>query len=199
MKENNEVVIKDNINKPNKPNKPLGFKICLGLIIAILVIALLLATTFFTVLYSVSRVDETKANSIMTSATLAVMPKSIKSVDGSNLTFYVEKNDKYNPETDQTLDNFSFYYLDENGEKQYLEHGVYTTEDGEDMLVAVGFMLNTRANVEGLKNTAITILVFAIIVLVGLIIWLSYYIWAEHEEKKKAQVSKSTPIPNKRK
>lgn len=183
----NSVDTKENVKKGTKS---LGFKICLGLIIAMLVIVLVIVGTFAGLSFTVNHSDKDKANSIMTNTMLMIMPKSIKAVDGSNIKFYVEKNEDYNPETDAESNNIRYYYIDSNGDKQYLENGVYTMDNGKEMQVAVGFLIKTNANMQILKNVVTTVSIFAGIIFFGLIIWLSYYIWLDFEMKKEANGNK---------
>lgn len=96
--------------------------------------------------------------------------------------FYKELNEDYiksdtKIEGNNYIEMFNFYYIDENGEKQYLEDGMYhyTDKDGKPQIsyVNIGFMYSMGQRVGQIKEIVkiITwVLVVALIVLL-IVVW----------------------------
>jgi len=99
-----------------------------------------------------------------------------------DMDFYKEISPEYKASETKIEDNnyikiYTYYYIDENGEKQYLENGEYHYKDknGEDQViyVALGFLYSAGDRVYKIKqafNIALWVLI-AVAVIALIVIW----------------------------
>lgn len=96
--------------------------------------------------------------------------------------FYKELNEDYiksdtKIEGDNYIEMFNYYYIDENGEKQYLDDGIYyyTDKDGKQQksLVSVGFLCSMGQRVSQIKAIAniVTWVLVVSLVVVLIVVW----------------------------
>lgn len=123
-----------------------------------------------------------------------LMPRSIPVREDSlvQYEFYREINEDYIESDSKVADDnyinmFNYYYVDENGEKQYLDDGIYyyTDADGNQQksLVNIGFMYSMGKRVSAIKQIAqIAAWVIAIAVVILLIV-----IWYIKDKKRNEQ------------
>lgn len=141
---------------------------------------------------------------VINKITYSFMPKEIEGdlIDESNkLVFYSEMNEEYEGDETLTVDNllkmYKFYYLDENGEKVYLEDGIYSYIDsnGQEQasIIGVAFLIKANQKATQIKDTIKTIawIVCAVLIVVAIVVW---YI-----KDKKARKENKVPIVHKKK
>ncbi len=101
--------------------------------------------------------DEFKSKTV-----LNFIPDTIETdtVDGTELTFYKETNEAYDGEAVLSLDGilkmYNFYYLDEDGNKVYLQDGLYQYVDnsGTEQFIIVGvvFTMTSLAKIDTMRR-----------------------------------------------
>ena len=108
------------------------------------------------------------------------------------IEFHREINEEYlnsdsKIEDDNYIEMFNYYYIDENGEKRYLDDGIYyyTDDDGNQQksLVSVGFLYSMGQRVTHLKE----ILKIVALVLVAVLIVLLIIVWYVKDKKRNEQ------------
>lgn len=175
---------KEKSNKSKVHNKNTSSKIkkfCVNymgsFIVAVLFIVLAVACAFGAK-YVGS--DEFKSNMV-----LKLIPDTIETntVDDAEITFYKETNAEYDGDEELSLDGilkmYNFYYLDEDGNKVYLQDGLYQYVDnyGTEQFIIVGvvFTMTALAKIDTIKNAldissaVIPILGLAIAILIGVL------------------------------
>lgn len=122
-----------------------------------------------------------------------LMNKKITSqeqIDGEYMTFYREDNPDFDPEnTDDVSEAISVYYIDENGEKQYLPDGIYYPNGSvngtvDPVNVRWGFYFTAFQNLRIVQNVLKTLMMPIALVVFVFIIWLWYRNWCKREDKK---------------
>lgn len=124
--------------------------------------------------------DEFKSNMV-----LKLIPDTIETntVDDTEITFYKETNAEYDGDAELSLDGilkmYNFYYLDEDGNKVYLQDGLYQYVDnyGTEQFIIVGvvFTMTALAKIDTIKNAldissaVIPVLGLAIAILIGVL------------------------------
>lgn len=175
---------KEKSNKSKVHNKNTSSKIkkfCVNymgsFIVAVLFIVLAVACAFGAK-YVGS--DEFKSNMV-----LKLIPDTIETntVDDAEITFYKETNAEYDGDAELSLDGilkmYNFYYLDEDGNKVYLQDGLYQYVDnyGTEQFIIVGvvFTMTALAKIDTIKNAldissaVIPVLGLAIAILIGVL------------------------------
>ena len=185
MKNNNEEV-----QSIKKPFDYVGFKVGFSFVVILLVAIVSLSAVIGIFNGAVNSLSEEKASSVMTNVMIKFIPETIETPDGKYV-FGIEKNNDYDSSKDLPADVFSFYRLHSDGEKEYIESGIYKDENGEDIQVVPGFMLATTQQLGEVSSNVKTALTIVSLVLVADVIWMSYYLWAYHEDLKAAGLSKS--------
>lgn len=140
---------------------------------------------------------------IVSKITTSFIPDKLEadSIDDEKVTFYSELNPDYDGDKELTVDNlfkmYNFYYLNEDGEKVYLQDGLYTYNDskGEEQTVIIGAAFLLKAGQqsnkvkEALKITAWVVV--AVFIVAAIVVW---YI-----QDKKARKENKVPIVHKKK
>lgn len=179
-------IMKKSINENWIAHKPLWISLIVVLVLAIVVGV------------SASLIN---SKSFVQKMFTSMIPQKVEDIDfdGNKMTFYREKNPKYDKSISVDDENyepeFIFYYKDENGEKVYLENGMYNFVDanGEEQSapITLYFAAMLMPKVQKLK-TALQITgwsLLAVAVVVGIVVWYikdkQYY-----ENQKKAVVHK---------
>lgn len=142
--------------------------------------------------------DEFKSNMV-----LKMIPETIESetTDKQEMVFYKEANPDHDGNTEISLDNllkmYNYYYLDEDGNKVYVDNGLYKYQDNSNeeqlIVVSLGFIMTGLAKIDAIK-TALKVtawVVFAVGIIVAIVLW---YI-----KDKKYQESLKKPIVHKKK
>lgn len=129
-----------------------------------------------------------------------LMPSYLPIREGSPVQyeFYREINEDY-LESDSKIDDnnyiemFNYYYIDENGEKQYLDGGIYyyTDEDGKQQksLVSVGFLYSMGQRIKTIKQIA-TIVTWVLVVALVVFLIVLWYV----KDKKRNEMNKPKRI-----
>lgn len=180
----------ENIKKALKKSWTLYKKIWISCIV-FFVIAIL-----FAVGAKVVGSDDFKSKTV-----LKMIPETIETntVDNQKMVFYKESNPDHDGNPEISLDNllkmYKYYYLDEDGNKVYLDNGFYEYKDnsGQNQLIIVGlgFIMTALGKIETIKKalqiTAVVIFVSAVVA--GIVVW---YIKDKkyHEQQKKPIVHK---------
>lgn len=140
---------------------------------------------------------------IVSKITTSFIPDKLEadSIDDEKVTFYSELNPDYDGDKELTVDNlfkmYNFYYLNEDGDKVYLQDGLYTYNDskGEEQTVIIGAAFLLKAGQqsnkvkEALKITAWVVV--AVFIVAAIVVW---YI-----QDKKARKENKVPIVHKKK
>lgn len=125
-----------------------------------------------------------------------VIPESIHTdaVEELDMDFYKEINPEYeNSDTkvdgNNYIEIYNYYYLDENGEKQYLTNGEYhyTDANGEDQViyVGIGFLYAAGEKIMKIKDAFNIIKWIPLVVLIVFLIVVWYIKDKERNQKNK--------------
>lgn len=125
-----------------------------------------------------------------------VIPESIHTdaVEELDMDFYKEINPEYeNSDTkvdgNNYIEIYNYYYLDENGEKQYLTNGEYhyTDANGEDQViyVGIGFLYAAGEKIVKIKDAFNIIKWIPLVVLIVFLIVVWYIKDKERNQKNK--------------
>lgn len=164
------------------------FMVVMAFVVAI-VIALIVGIT---------TIDSYKAGANVTNAfTDMLMPKSIQgTADGGaeGMTFYREKNKDYDIDNDEPLAAFNYYTLTENGEKHYLDGGMYYPPEyyfenstAEPVAVYLGFYFRLMQNLQVFKNVMTVIVSILCLAICAGLIYIWYRSWCRREDARKAR------------
>lgn len=167
----------------------IGFTFFVAIVIALAVAANQLGTAY--------TAEAFVTNKILNKA----MPTEIyDDTEGSityGMTFYREENKDFNENTDLPLTAFNYYYLNDDGEKVYLEDGIFypaayynenEDEKADPVYVAFAFFERGLTDITALQAKAqkaitIAVIIFTILIITGLIyIW--YRVWSKREDEK---------------
>ena len=121
---------------------------------------------------------------------LMVMPEELTD-ESTNKTYYVEKNDDYDPETQAPLDAFTFYYYDADGNQVIVPNGSYTDENGQDTQVALGFMVSAGKTINTIKVIMSYVIAVVVVAVVVASIYIAYRIWLKKELENDAKMEKA--------
>lgn len=121
---------------------------------------------------------------------LMVMPEELTD-ESTGKTYYVEKNDDYDPETQAPLDAFTFYYYDADGNQVIVPNGSYTDENGQDTQVALGFMVSAGKTINTIKVIMSYVIAVVVVAVVAASIYIAYRIWLKKELENDAKMEKA--------
>lgn len=120
-----------------------------------------------------------------------------------NLVFYREKNPDYDPE-EEVVDGdnytmmYNFYYLDSNGEKQYVPDGIYTymdsTGEEQSIMVALGFVMKAG---DRLAKIVTVLKWIAAAIVVAFVAWL-IVLWYKKDKQRMLEEKKATRVHKKK-
>lgn len=157
--------------------------------LGIIIVVLIIAVSVFSAVVSTENLTA-KAMDIL-------MPEYLPPRDENDpiqFNFYKELNEDYiNSDTkiegDNYIEIFKYYYLDENGEKQYVDDGIYryTDDEGNEQIcyVGIGFMYSMGQKVSQIKEIAKTVAWVLVAVLVVFLIVLWYIKDKKRNEQNK--------------
>lgn len=111
---------------------------------------------------------------------LAIAPDSI---EDQGITFYIKENPAYDQNTAPGENMFICYYIDSNGKEVELPGGIYTTEDGTQSIVILGFMEKMAEKLLTIKNVVRIIAVILVIALICILI----YLWYRYDKRREEQ------------
>ena len=173
--------------KVKKEKKPLSKAAKGWIIFASIMLALIIVITGVN-LYA-QRTDN-KESDLLNSVLVALIPKEVSIYDnGNKVTFYIEKNKKYDEKKDQPLDAFTVYYYqkDSNGKKKRVDlvQGHYKTPT-EENYVEIGFILAAKQRLNKMVSVLNVVrwIILALIIVSGIYLW--FRNWNKRQDKKEA-------------
>lgn len=158
----------------------------------IVIVVLIIAVSVFSAVVSSENLTARAMDILMPSYLPVTEDTRVK------IEFHREINEEYlnsdsKIEDDNYIEMFNYYYIDENGEKQYLDDGIYyyTDDDGNQQksLVSVGFLYSMGQRVSQIKAIAniVTWVLVVSLVVVLIVVW---YI----KDKKRNELNKPKRI-----
>lgn len=165
----------------------------------LLVVMTFVASIIIAMIVGISTMDTYKAGAKFTNAFIfALMPSQIEGTaeEGTEgVTFYVEKNKEYDANKDEPINAFSYYMLTSEGEKVYLEDGVFYpasnymegNKEVESVPVYLDFYLQIIQKVQIIKNV-VTVLITLLCIALGVgLIYIWYRSWCRREDARQAR------------
>lgn len=121
---------------------------------------------------------------------LMIMPEEVTD-ESTGRTYYIEKNENYDPDSEAPLDAFTYYYFDADGNRVEVPNGTYTDENGTVTQVALGFLLSAGQTIKTIKTVLSYVLAVVIIAVIAGSIYIAYRIWLKKELENDAKMAKA--------
>lgn len=138
-------------------------------------------------------IDSYKADAYFTNKFLDILMDdeitSTEMIDGRITTFGREVNKDYNPDEDQPIEAFTYYYYDGAGNRIDLPDGLYypsgysVDSDVSPIPVYAGFYLNAAQKLNIVKNVFKVVISLIVVAVIVFIIYLWYRSWCRRQEK----------------
>jgi len=179
---------------------------------------LLVVSIVFFALFNLSQPFFTKVS-------IAVMPETITSEDGS-MTFYIEENKDFDAAKDDPSAAYTTYYYDQNDKKVVLPGGMYMTaeefaeskradkkgvtddgttvedgvktREGKGQAVLVGFFTEGLERAKTIRTVIDVIMALFIVCFLAFLIYLWYINWSIRQDKKQVLLDEAEEILSKK-
>lgn len=163
-----------------------------------MVVMAFVVSIIIALIVGVATIDSYSAEAKVANAFIDVfMPKQIEGTGDEltkGITFYREKNEDYDVNSNSPLEAFKFYTKSENGEKFYLEDGMYypaqfymKDSKVQPIPVYLSFYYKLWLNLNILKNVLRVFAAILSLVVVAALIYIWYRSWSIREDKRKEQ------------
>jgi hypothetical protein len=125
---------------------------------------------------------------------------SQEAIDGRVTTFGREVNKDYDPNEDQPIEAFNYYYYDGAGNRidlpdgNYYPSGYAVSSDVQPIPVYLGFYTTALQRVQIIKNVLKVLCAIIVVALIAFIIYVWYRSWCKRQEK--AQELKKLNVNN---